>query len=64
MSEVEKVHLLESKQHRRARLGSKMCGEYALCGNGSYHAKTTTVRKLVTCSVCLEALQKYPYAAR
>ncbi len=58
------MHLLESANHRRARIGSRVAGPYVLCGNGSFHVKSTNNPEAVTCSVCKDKLKEWPNAAK
>lgn len=52
------IHLLESTKDRIKRTGMYCSGSAPRCGNGSYHAVTTTNHKDVTCPKCLQLLKK------
>lgn len=55
------THYGQSRQEYASKIGKHpSCFEerlYPLCGNGSYHAKTTRVKSEVDCPVCLERLR-------
>lgn len=55
------THYGLTREEYASKLGKhKSCFDnryYALCANGSYHAKTTRVIKNVDCPVCIERLK-------
>lgn len=62
MANPELVHYGLTREEHASKLGiHQSCFEnrmYALCANGSYHAKCTKVKAHVTCPACLAKLGK------